>query len=184
MNLRNGAILLMILAAAATRLLPHEYNLSAIGAICLFGGANFSKKWQALLLPILAVVVSDLVLNKWVYTQIEETSVFFYDGWYWQYLSYIAIVGLGYGLLQKVKPMKVILGALGATVLFYLVSNFGTWYSTNLYPKDAAGLAQCMIAGIPFIKGTLTGDLVYSVLLFGSLEFLQNNVPALKKATA
>ena len=35
------------------------------------------------------------------------------------------------------------------------------------YPKTFAGLIECLIAGLPFIKGTLIGDLSYSLLFFG-----------------
>ncbi len=41
-----------------------------------------------------------------------------------------------------------------------------------MYSLDSAGLIQCYIAGLPFLKYTLAGDLFWSVVLFGSLTVL------------
>jgi len=40
---RLTALVMMILAAAATRLLPHPPNLTSVTALALFGGAYFSN---------------------------------------------------------------------------------------------------------------------------------------------
>jgi hypothetical protein len=47
--------------------------------------------------------------------------------------------------------------------LFYLISNFGVWlFGLNLanqpYPKTLAGLAECYVAALPFLHGTMAGD--------------------------
>ncbi len=44
-------ITLMIFAAAFVRLIPHPPNFAPIAAMALFGGAYFSKKWAAFLVP-------------------------------------------------------------------------------------------------------------------------------------
>src|SRR5207247_2925737 len=51
----------MILAAAASRLIPHPPNFTPIAAIALFGGAQFSSKRAALLVPLAGLFLSDLV---------------------------------------------------------------------------------------------------------------------------
>ena len=43
----------LIIIAAITRLLPHPPNFTPIAAIALFGGACFSNKKLAFILPIL-----------------------------------------------------------------------------------------------------------------------------------
>ena len=52
----------MILLAALSRLLPHPPNFSPVEAIALFGGAYFASRAWALLVPLAAMLVSDLVL--------------------------------------------------------------------------------------------------------------------------
>lgn len=60
LNIRFSVILLMILFAAFSRIIPHMPNFSPLGAIGLFGAACFSKKWQAFVIPIAATWLSDL----------------------------------------------------------------------------------------------------------------------------
>src|SRR5437667_2457315 len=62
LNPRAIALVTMILAAAATRIFPHWPNFTAVGAMCLFGGAYFRRSWQALAVPLLALVISDVIL--------------------------------------------------------------------------------------------------------------------------
>src|SRR6266702_3519620 len=59
---RAVILITMILAAAATRIIPHPWNFTAVGAMCLFGGAHFRRGWQALLVPLAALLLSDVVL--------------------------------------------------------------------------------------------------------------------------
>ncbi|HLG94272.1 MAG TPA: DUF6580 family putative transport protein, partial [candidate division Zixibacteria bacterium] len=47
------------------------------------------------------------------------------------------------------------------SALFYFVSNFGVWASGSMYPPTWAGLAQCYAAALPFLRNTLTSDLIY-----------------------
>jgi len=62
---------------------------------------------------------------------------------------------------------------LGASIIFFLVSNFGTWMSGMMYPKTGAGLIACYTAAIPFFQGTFISDLVYTTVLFGSFELVK-----------
>jgi hypothetical protein len=40
---------------------------------------------------------------------------------------------------------------------------------TGTYPKTAAGLVACYVAGVPFFWNTLADDAFYAALLFGGL---------------
>ena len=53
----------LILAAAASRLLPHPPNFTPIGAVALFGGACLADKRLAFLVPLAAMFLSDLVIG-------------------------------------------------------------------------------------------------------------------------
>jgi len=53
--------------------------------------------------------------------------------------------------------------ALATPFLFYLISNFGVWLfglgiHSQPYAKDLSGLADCFVAGLPFLRGTVIGD--------------------------
>ncbi len=178
--LRFSVITLMIVVAAFSRLLPHPPNFAPIGAMALFGAAYFSKKYIALLIPILSMWLSDLVINNTIYAQYFDGFTFFYQGFYWTYMAFIFIGVLGFILLKKPKPQNIIIASLSASIIFFIVSNFGVWASGTMYPNNFSGLITCYAAGLPFFKNTLIGDLVYTSILFGLFEFAQNRIPFLK----
>ena len=51
------------MAAALARLVPHPPNVTPIAAMALFGGACFANRKMAYLLPLAAMLLSDLVLG-------------------------------------------------------------------------------------------------------------------------
>ena len=57
-------------------------------------------------------------------------------------------------------------------MLFYIVTNFGMWLFSGIYPRTLAGLEACYVAAIPFFQNTVAGDLVYTALLFGGFALL------------
>jgi hypothetical protein len=178
-DLRISIIAALILIVALSRLIP-IYNFSPLGALGLFGAAYFKRKWQVFLIPIAAIWISDLLVNNILYASYYSSFTWFYDGFYWQYGSYLLIALVGLFIFKKVNTTRVIVGTLTATVLFFFVSNFGSWITSPLYPKNIGGLMACLAAGIPFIKGTLLGNLIYSGVLFGSFALLQRKFPVLR----
>src|SRR5690606_10177970 len=91
-NPRFGTLMFIVLAAAATRLLPHPPNVTAITALALFGGAHFSDRRLAIGVPLLALLVSDLALG--FYWQWDFRAI---QGHMWvQYASFLAIVAMGF----------------------------------------------------------------------------------------
>ena len=182
--LRTLAIIALILAAVASRVIPHPYNFSPIAAIALFGAASFHRKGWAIAVPLIAVWISDIWINNFVYNQHYASFTLFDQGWYWMYGTYAAIAIMGILTLRKVTVPRIIGSSLAASVLFFLVTNFACWPGSTLYSQDAAGIMACYAAGLPFFSGTLIGDLAYSGLLFGSFAILQQQIPALRAVKA
>ena len=178
-NIRFITLLLIILIVSLTRLLPHAYNFTPLGAIALFGGAYFSRKFWAVLIPLVAVFVSDLLVNNILYASFNEGFVWVYSGFYWQYACYIIIAMMGMGMFNKVNVKNVALGALGSSILFFVVTNFAAWLGNPMYPQSFSGLMMSYTAGIPFFGGTLIGTLFYSGVLFGGFEWLKKLNPEL-----
>ena len=179
-TLRISTIVLFILIAAFSRLIPHPANFAPIGAMALFGAAYFSQRYLVFIIPVLSMWLSDLVINNVVYGQYFDRFVWFYDGFYWTYGSFIIIGLVGLILLKKVNLKRLIASSLVASVLFFIISNFGVWASGTFYPKNIAGLISCYAAGIPFFKNTLMGDFVYCAVMFGAFEFAQYKIPQLR----
>lgn len=180
LKLQFGAVALIILVVALLRVLHHFPNYSPLGALCLFGAAHFANRKYAYIIPIFAVWLSDLVLNNVIYSEYFTSFSLLYPGFYWQYGSYLLTVVLGQFLFKKVSVLRVLGGALAASILFFVISNFGVWAGGTMYPKTFNGLVACYVAGIPFIKGTLLGNFIFSGALFGGYYLLQRNFTAFK----
>ncbi len=161
-------ILSAIAAAAALRLVPHPPNFTPIGAMALFSGAFLSRRGViAFAAPLGALLVSDAILG-------------FYSGMAVNYLAVALIVLLGSVALRRIAPLRLLGSALGASLLFFTVSNFGVWATSGMYAPTAAGLAACYVTAIPFFQNTLAADLFYSVLLFGGFALIERAVPLLR----
>lgn len=57
----------IVVLAALARLVPHPPNVTPIAAMALFGGAYLSNRQLAFVLPIAAMLLSDLVLGYLLY---------------------------------------------------------------------------------------------------------------------
>ncbi len=77
-HLYFGALVILILLAAFSRVIPHMANFSPLGAIGLFGAAYFTRRWQAFLIPIAATWLSDLFINNVIYAQYYPSFTWFY----------------------------------------------------------------------------------------------------------
>ena len=178
-NIRFGIITTCIILVMCSRIVPHIWNFTPVGAVCLFGSAYFEKKWQAYFVPLFAIWASDIYMNNVIYGQ-NNTFTLFYDGFYWQYIAYILIIFIAAFLFQKINVVRVLGGSLLATFLFFFISNFGVWVGSGMYAKTLLGLIECYIAAIPFLWATFTSDLLYSSVLFGSFSFAQKKIPLLQ----
>lgn len=164
-----------IIAAVATRLIPHVPNFTAMESLALFAGAYLGWKVLAALTPFFAWYASDLIINNTVsrvwYPDVEGI-VWFTNDMPWVYLSAIVMIFAGSKILKKWNPGKLALTALGASILFFVLTNFGTWMSGVLYPKTGAGLVACFTAALPFLKNSLLSNLAFTAVLFGGYEIL------------
>jgi len=181
LNLQTGVLSIIILLAAFTRIMPHPPNFSPMAAIGLFGAAHFAKKWQAFFIPLIGIWVSDLVINNYVYSSSSSNFVWFYSGFYWQYISYILIIFTGLFIFNRgISLTKTAGGMISSSGIFFLVSNFGVWAGGTMYPKNFGGLITCYAAGVPFIHNTIISDVLFTTVLFGTYYLLQVEYSSLK----
>lgn len=163
---RFSFVATLIAFAALSRLLPHPPNFAPIGAMALFGAAYLPKKWLTVVVPLVALWLSSLLIDNTLMAQWYDGFVWFSNPWV--YVALLGIVGLGWVTLRRVTLPNVVGSALGASVLFFLVSNFGVWLA--YYPNTLAGLTACYAAAVPFFHWTLLGDLFFCGVLFGAYE--------------
>lgn len=166
----------IVLALALSRLMPHPFNFSPVAALALFGGARYRNRFAAYLIPLTAVWLSDLLLNFAFYGRFVPL----YDGALVTYAAFAMIVLLGSVALRKFSAKRILLTTLSSSVLFFVVSNFGVWAFSGMYPLNVAGIGACYIAAIPFFRNTLAGDLVYTFALFYAFEFARQRITPLR----
>ena len=151
---------IMIFVAAMSRLLPHPGNFTPVMAIAIFAGASILSKKESLLIPFLAMLVSDAIIGfhslmPVVYGCMALLTVL---GWKLQNDRTLSKT-LGYGLV--------------GAVFFFVVTNFAVLATSAMYTKDMAGLTECYVLAIPFFQNSVISTLLYGFILFGSTKLFE-----------
>ncbi len=147
---------------AASALLPQNvrpWNVAPLGALALFAFAR-------LRFPLALLMIGTALALK-------ELGVYLQYGFPPNPPTWLCLAGyavLGGALLRKTEsPLWIGGAALGASLLFFLTSNFMAWVEQAApYGYSLEGLLNCYVAGIPFYRGTLVGDMAFSAALFGA----------------
>ena len=160
-----------IFAAALSRLLPHPFNFTPIGAIALFGGVCFERKILAFVIPLSAMFLSDLAIQAMYGTGFHHTM--------WAVYGAFALTGcIGVWLKNRTKLQTIVLASLA----------FAVWLGSTLYAQSLSGLFTCYAAGIPFynhdlfgsaLLNTVFGDLFFTAMLFGAYRLASLKFPEL-----
>ena len=107
---RSLTVFLLVAVAVFSRLIPHPWNLTAVGAVALFAGAYLRPQSLAFIVPLVAFFITDFILG------FHNTMIFTYGA--------VAICSwLGIRYLQRPEPGKVLGTSLAASVIFFLISN-------------------------------------------------------------
>lgn len=141
--------------AALSRLIPHPPNFTPVAAMALFAGAVVADRRLAFIIPLAALLLSDLIIG------FHSTMLFVY-------LSVALMTVLGFALQKRRSIAYVLSGAVAGSVLFFALTNFGVWLVGGGYENTFAGLVSCYIAAIPFFHNTLLSTLLYTGLLFAA----------------
>ncbi len=155
------AVVGLIGFAALMRLAPHPWNFTPVAAMALFGGAVLRRPLFAFGVPLAALAISDMFLNiGYVGNALAPPNP-------WVYGSFLLIGIMGY-MVGAGRGVGFLAGAsLTGSVLFFGLTNLGTWAAGILYPRTMEGLAVCFTAALPFFANTVMGDLFWNAVLFG-----------------
>ncbi len=160
---------LIIFLAIVSRLIPHWPNVGAITALAIFGAAYLPKK-QAIAIPLVARLLSDYFLGFFAWPLMLAV-----------YASHLS--GVLFGLWIKktnsqVRWLKIITSSLGTAFIFFIVTNFAWLYPQ--YPHTWSGVWQSYLNGLPFLRGTLIGDLGYTMALFSAYALANYTIKQVK----
>ncbi len=170
-------IAVFVLLATLGRFLPHPPNFTPLAAIALFGGFFFAKKELGILAALLCLLCSDLLLQAAFYLGINPFPGF-HQSMIFVYGAFAAIAIIGTLLKKRINLPRLAGATIGSSILFYIVTNFGVWLSTGMYPMTIEGLLSCYAMGLPFLGTGMLGDITYVSIIFGAYYFS----PAMSKA--
>ena len=159
----------LIAACVLSRLIPHPWNFSPIEAVALFAGARFADRRLALLVPIAAMALSDVVLG-------------FHGGIPVVYACIALMAWFGRGLRERGGAWRIAAYGFASASFFFVATNLQVWLASGMYPLSLEGLATCFGLALPFFQNQLAGVAFYSTLLFGGWALLARRVPALAAA--
>jgi hypothetical protein len=149
---------MLIMLAIVSRLLPHPANFAPVMAVAIFGGAVLPRH-LALWVPLIAIAVSDMIIG-------------FYPIMLIVWSCYLVVAFVSNKLLTRPTFVKGAAVTIGASVFFFLITNFAVWLLDNMYVHSFSGLAQCYLLALPFFHNSFLSDLLYTTSLFTMYTFV------------
>ena len=137
-------------------------NFAPVMAIA-FCGSVYTRSRLAALVPLLALMVSDLVLNVHYGVALLRPAMVA------SYGCYMAASMLGLFISGRRTWALLAGGTVASSLLFYLVTNSAAWLGNPVYLQTWSGWVQALTIGEPgyaptflFFRNSLLGDLVFS----------------------
>lgn len=159
-------VIAIVLLLAFSRLIPHPPNFTPLVAMAIFAGASTKDFKLALIIPIIALLISDFIIG------FHSTMIFVYA-------AFVITIAASHAWLKQFKIFTMVFAGISASLLFFIVTNFGAWLTHEMYPQTIDGLLQAYIAGIPFFKNTLSSTLLFLGLsFFASIQITRRHISA------
>lgn len=171
-------VLFLIGLNVMARILPHVPNFAPITATGLFYGA-YTNRRISLTVTLTVLLISDyalLYINP--YGQLHLDSVYApWRIWYGETQLFVygsfGISALAGHLLKSRKTLSdIVCLSLFCSLQFFLITNAAVWIE-GAYDRGINGLYAAYVAGLPFFKATLAGDLLYTAAFFGLYEMVK-----------
>lgn len=139
-------------------------NLELVTAATFFAAVILRHR-AAVLVPFAAAAVSDALLGN--------TSILIFTWTAW------AVIGLGALLVRRTTGLRRLGAAVGlgvgGSVWFFLWTNFGVWVQSRgtFYAPGVDGLLASYVAGLPFFRTMLLGNLVLVPLAAAAVALVE-----------
>ncbi|MCL5435742.1 MAG: hypothetical protein M1275_01545 [Patescibacteria group bacterium] len=147
---------LIIATAATTRLVPHAWNFAPITAVAIVA-AIYLPLTQALVLPLAIRFVSDAIIGFFSWPLMLAV-----------YTVHLFGAVMGRWAKAHKTSTRILLAPVVSAGVFFLVTNFAFLYPN--YSHDWSGIITAYANGLPFLRGTLAGDVIYTATFVGVLE--------------
>jgi hypothetical protein len=148
--------LFLVALDVVARTTPHIWNFMPVAATALLAGRTFSNRGLALLVPLAAMLLGDLIIG---FDSLRMEIVI--------YASMLLPAAVGIASRRLNGVAVVVAAMLSCSLFFFVATNFAVWAFGTMYPHTLAGLTQCFVAALPFLEKTVFGDLLWTAVLFG-----------------
>ena len=195
--------IILVLAVVATRFLPFMAgdsealkivaNFTPMLALVLCGAAYFKRRW-AMVLPLVALILSDLALNAIYHARMESEqsllSAVFGGHMLVTLPVYLALAFAGWRLQHSDRRAPLLFGSTILGVLaFHLATNTWAFATIPAYEKSLAGWWQSQTVGLPlfpaawiFTAKMLIGNLAFTGIFCAIFEKLREPIPAQQRS--
>lgn len=173
------AALILIVAAAAWRVLalhaPALANFAPVMALAFCGGAYFRRGW-IWAVPFAALVCSDLYIDRAYALEFHYRMPAAMEAL--RLACFAAGLLLGLQVALRRTWARLLGGALGASLLFYAVTNTGSFLADAGYAHTLSGWWQALTLGHPgfaptlyFFRNSLASDLLFTGVFAVGMEY-------------
>jgi len=148
-------------------------NFAPFAAIALCGAVYFPKHYK-FSVPLVAIFVSDLILNLHYGAALLDPLIFC------RYGAFVLIGFLGLVLQNRASLKTLIPASIGASAIFYFITNAFSWLTDPGYPRNFTGLIQALTVGLPqysatptwmFFRNSLLSDLFFTAVFVLCVNF-------------
>ena len=164
MTMKNSSLLVLVLLAAATRILPHPPNMTAVSALAILTGLAIESRLVAVFVPLFALFLSDLILGF----HEQMWAVYFSMA----LITLISAASLGKKSLFSTAKLKILGVTVSSSLLFFVGTNLAVWWQSPMYQHNLAGLTKCFLMALPFLGNQIVGDLFYAGIFLMSFAVI------------
>ncbi len=176
----TGFMLGLAVFAMAMRFAPLPPNFACFGALSLVSGLVLRGplRWG---LPLLAMFASDCIGN---FFGLPRMGFYDINSFVLNYLGFAGMIGVGFlfsrwseGRSSSVAVVGVCGSSVLASLVFFLISNFGCWLDPQLgYEASISGLMHCYYMGLPFWTPTIASDVLFGICFFSAYRIAMDQL--------
>jgi hypothetical protein len=172
------SVLVLLAVNVVARALPHAANFAPVTATGLFFGAYLGRRFSLPLMLIVLLVSDYVLLYVNPYARVHVGSLYApWRLWYGETQIFVygsfTISALAGGWLRTSRSIAGTTAvALFCSLQFFFITNAAVWIN-GAYDRGINGLYQAYVEGIPFFKGTVAGDLFYTMAFFGLYDLVR-----------
>jgi hypothetical protein len=139
-------------------------SFAPVAAIALCSAVYFPGRYK-FIVPLAAMLVSDLVLNAYYGASMVHPAIFSH------YFGIMAVAFLGLALQNRASWKTLLPASLAGSLIFYVITNTFSWLADPGYMKNFAGLIQALTVGLPaysatpawmFLRNAMVSDLIFT----------------------